>query len=65
MVWGCFAGHKIGDLIRVRGIMKKDQYRKILENHVVLSAHRMVVRRQPVLCKIMTQSTNLNFVQII
>ena len=48
MVWGCFAGHKIGDLIRVRGIMKKEQYREILENHVVPSAHRMVVRRQPV-----------------
>ena len=48
MVWGCFAGHKIGDLIRVRGIMKKEQYREILENHAVPSAHRMVVRRQPV-----------------
>ena len=48
MVWGCFAGHKIGDLIRVRGIMKKEQYREILENHAVPSAHQMVVRRQPV-----------------
>ena len=43
MVWGCFAGHKIGDLIRVRGIMKEEQYREILENHTVPSAHRMVV----------------------
>ena len=48
MVWGCFAGHKVGDLIRVRGIMKKEQYREILENHAVPSAHRMVVQRQPV-----------------
>ena len=48
MVWGCFAGHKIGDLIRVRGIMKKEQYREILENHAVPSAHQMVVQRQPV-----------------
>ena len=39
MVWGCFAGHKIGDLIRVCGIMKKEQYREILENHAVPSAH--------------------------
>ena len=48
MIWDCFAGHKIGDLIRVRGIMKKEQYREISENYTVPSAHRMVVRRQPV-----------------
>lgn len=33
MVWGCFAGSKVGDLVKIYGILKKDSYEKILRKH--------------------------------
>ena len=37
MVWGCFGGERTGDLIEVKGIMKKEQYHSILERHAIPS----------------------------
>ena len=34
MVWGCFASNGVGQLYQVDGIMKKEQYKKILEDYL-------------------------------
>lgn len=34
MVWGCFAAHGVGRFYLVEGIMVKEQYISILENHM-------------------------------
>ena len=34
MVWGCFASHVVGHFYLVDGIMKKEQYKKILEEYI-------------------------------
>lgn len=33
LVWGCFAGTVVGDLVKIDGIMRKEQYLQILKNH--------------------------------
>ena len=33
MVWGCFCSHGVGHLYRVEGILKKEQYISIIEDH--------------------------------
>ncbi|KAK3565026.1 hypothetical protein QTP86_032538 [Hemibagrus guttatus] len=35
MFWGCFSAGGPGNLIRVNGIMKKEQYIKILNNNII------------------------------
>ena len=35
MVWGCFGGGKVGDLYRVKGILKKEGYQYILQRHAI------------------------------
>lgn len=42
MVWGCFGGERTGDLIEVKGIMKKEQYHSILERHAIPSGLRLL-----------------------
>lgn len=42
MVWGCFAGSQVGDLKKVEGIMKKEQYKQILQRNVVPSGKRLL-----------------------
>ncbi|CAH1954921.1 unnamed protein product [Acanthoscelides obtectus] len=42
IVWGCFAGNRAGDLVRIEGIMRKEQNLEILENHAVPSGQRIV-----------------------
>nr|XP_032528103.1 uncharacterized protein LOC116778268 [Danaus plexippus plexippus] len=42
MVWGCFSSRGTGDLVRVEGIMKKEQYKQILECNAVPSGLRLV-----------------------
>lgn len=42
MVWGCFSSRGTGDLVRVEGIMKKEQYKAILECNAVPSGLRLV-----------------------
>jgi hypothetical protein len=35
MVWGCFGGGKVGDLYRVKDILKKEGYQSILQRHAI------------------------------
>jgi hypothetical protein len=35
MVCGCFGGGKVGDLYRVKGILKKECYHSILQRHAI------------------------------
>lgn len=42
MVWGCFSSHGTGDLVRIHGIMKKEQYKTILEKNAVPSGLRLI-----------------------
>lgn len=42
MVWGCFAGHSVGDLIKIEGTMDKKVYHKILQHNAIPSGLRLV-----------------------
>lgn len=42
MVWGCFSSHGTGDLVRVEGIMKKEQYKRILQQNAVPSGLKLI-----------------------
>jgi transposase len=44
MVWGCFAGNKIGKLHRIRGIMDQHVYHSILQHVGMPSAHQLFPR---------------------
>lgn len=44
MVWGCFAGEKVGDLVKIEGILKKEGYHRILQKHAIPSGKRLVGR---------------------
>ena len=35
MVWGCFGGGKVGDLYRVKGILKKEGYHSIFQHNAI------------------------------
>ena len=35
IVWECFGGGKVGDLYRVKGILKKEGYHSILQRHTI------------------------------
>jgi len=36
-VWGCFSMAGVGDLVKIEGIMKKEEYKKILMRNAVPS----------------------------
>ena len=42
MVWGCFGGGKVGDLYRVKGILKKEGYHSILQRHAIPCGRRLI-----------------------
>lgn len=42
LVWGCFAGGKVGNLKRIDGIMKKEDYHQILQRHAIPSGNTLV-----------------------
>lgn len=42
MVWGCFSGSAVGDLIKIEGIFRKEGYKKIIEENVVPSGTRLI-----------------------
>jgi len=42
MIWGCFGGTNVGDLVKIDGILKKEQYKQILENHAIPSGLRIL-----------------------
>ena len=44
MVWGCFSSAGVGDLVKIEGIMKKEQYKTILENNAIPSGLRTIGR---------------------
>ena len=37
-VWGCIGANSVGDLIKIKGILKKEQYLSILRDHAIPSA---------------------------
>jgi transposase len=41
MMWGSFLGDRVGDLYRVDGIMKKEEYHSILQRHAIPSGLRL------------------------
>lgn len=45
MVWGCFSRIGVGDLVKIDGIMKKEQYLQILKDHAVPSGLRLVGKK--------------------
>lgn len=45
MVWGCFSRAGVGDLIKIEGIMRKEQYLKILEDNAVPSGLRLIGKK--------------------
>ena len=42
MIWGCFGGCKVGDLVQIKGIMKKENYHSILQKHAIPSGSRII-----------------------
>lgn len=44
MVWGCFSLASVGPLVRIEGIMKKEEYKEILEKHMITFARRKLGR---------------------
>ena len=42
MVWGCFCGGKVGDLYRVKGILKKEGYHSILQHDAIPCGRRLI-----------------------
>ncbi|CAJ0954683.1 unnamed protein product [Ranitomeya imitator] len=42
MVWGCFAGDTVGDLIKIEGILNQHGYHSILQRHAIPSGLRFV-----------------------
>lgn len=45
MVWGCFAGSRVGDLYRVSGTLNQNGYHSILQRHAIPSGMRLVGQR--------------------
>ena len=44
MVWGCFAGGQVGDLVKIEGILKKEGYHSILQRHAIPSGKKLAGR---------------------
>lgn len=44
MVWGCFGNDCVGDLVKIDGIMKKEEYLEILQNNAMPSGQRIIGR---------------------
>ena len=44
--WGCFADSGVGPLVKINGIMKKEQYKKILEDNLKDTAANLQLGHQ-------------------
>lgn len=44
MVWGCFSHAGVGQLIKIEGILKKEQYHSILQRHAIPSGIQLIGR---------------------
>jgi hypothetical protein len=42
MVWGCFFGCETRDLVKINGIMKKEQHKQILQENAVPSGLNLI-----------------------
>jgi transposase len=42
MVWGCLGDGNVGDLYRVKGILKKEGYHSILQHHAIPYGRRVI-----------------------
>lgn len=42
MIWGCFGGTTVGDIVKIEGTLKKEGYRDILEQHAIPSGTRIL-----------------------
>lgn len=42
MIWGCFGGTSVGDLVKIDGILRKEGYRDILERNAIPSGTRLI-----------------------
>ena len=42
MVWGCFAGDAVGDLLKIQGTLHQDGSHSILQRHIIPSGLRLV-----------------------
>lgn len=42
LVWGCFSNAGTGDLVQINGIMKKENYLKILQDNAIPSGVRLI-----------------------
>ena len=57
MLWGCFSASGTGNLVKVEGIMKKEQYKKKLRENVKQSAAKLGLGRRFIFQYDKTQST--------
>ena len=46
MLWGCFSASGVGSLERVQGIMKKEDYKKILDDNLKKDARKLGLGRR-------------------
>ena len=42
MVWGSFAGSRVGDFHRVSGTLNQNSYHRVLQRHAIPSGIRLV-----------------------
>ncbi|CAK9827487.1 Transposable element Tc1 transposase [Anthophora retusa] len=42
MLWGCFGTNKVDSLVKIDGILRKEQYLKILQDHAVPSGTKLI-----------------------
>ncbi|KAF7664507.1 hypothetical protein LDENG_00173340 [Lucifuga dentata] len=42
MLWWCFGGERSGNLVQVKGIMKKENYHSILQRHMIPFGLRII-----------------------
>jgi len=43
-LWGCFAGKKVGNLVKIEGVMDQRQYHSILKFHAFPSGKKIAGR---------------------
>ncbi|KAF7654613.1 hypothetical protein LDENG_00067270 [Lucifuga dentata] len=44
MLWGCFGGERFGDLVQVKGIVKKENCHSILQRHTISSSLQIIFK---------------------
>lgn len=44
MVWECFGGGAVGDIVKIEGIMNSKRYHNILMRHTIPSGTRLIGR---------------------